>query len=309
MMRALISTPKGPAPVELRDGLPDPVAAANQAVIGVRAAGINRGELRLIATRDQWGPGQDVAGEVLRPAADGTGPAVGTRVVALVDMGGWAERVAAPVDQLGVLPDGVSFAAAAALPVAALTALRGLRAGGPLLGRRVLVTGAAGGVGRFAVELAARGGAAVVTAVVRDVATRGAGLHALGATEVVTAVADAKAGPFDIALESVGGATLTQTVNALAADGIALVFGNSSNEPSSITFAELRGLPRRRVQGFGVYTSGPGLGDDLRYLVALVARGELHPDVGTPWSWRDAASALAALRDRTVNGKAILTID
>lgn len=308
-MRALISTPRGPQPVELRDGLPEPGPAFGEAVIAVRAAGVNRGELRLVAARDQWGPGQDVAGEIVRAAADGSGPPVGARVVALVDMGGWAELVAAPVDQIGVLPDAVSFAAAASLPVAALTALRGLRAGGPLIGRRVLITGAAGGVGRFAVELAARGGAAAVTAVVRDVATRGAGLRELGATEVVTAVTEAQAGPFDIALESVGGKMLTDTVNALAADGIALVFGNSSNEPSTITFAELRGLPRRRVQGFGVYTSGPGLGDDLRYLVALVARGQLHPETGTPWSWRDAPAALAALRDRKVNGKAILLID
>jgi NADPH:quinone reductase-like Zn-dependent oxidoreductase len=307
-MRALISTPKASAPVELRDGLAEPTPAPDEAVIAVRAAGINRGELRLLATRDQWGPGQDVAGEVVRAAADGSGPPVGARVVALVDMGGWAERVA-PVDRIGVLPDGVSFAAAASLPVAALTALRALRAGGPLIGRRVLVTGAAGGVGRFAVELAARGGAAAVAAVVRDVATRGAGLRELGATEVVTAVSAATSGPFDIALESVGGATLTETVNALAADGIALVFGNSSNEPSTITFAELRGLPRRRVQGFGVYTSGPGLGEDLRFLVALVGRGELHPETGTPWAWRDAPAALAALRDRTVNGKAILLLD
>jgi len=308
-MRALISTPNGSAPIELRDGLPEPKPAPNEAVLAVRAAGINRGELRLIVARDQWGPGQDVAGEVVAAAADGSGPPAGTRVVALVDMGGWAERVAAPVDQLGVLPEGVSFAAAAALPVAALTALRGLRAGGPLIGRRVLVTGAAGGVGRFAVELAARGGAAVVTAVVRDVAARGAGLRELGATEVVTAVRDAKGGPFDVALESVGGATLTETVNALAADGIALVFGNSSNEPSMITFAELRGLPRRRVQGFGVYTSGPGLGEDLRYLVALVADGKLHPTVERTWSWREAAAAFTALRDRKVNGKAILLMD
>jgi NADPH:quinone reductase-like Zn-dependent oxidoreductase len=63
------------------------------------------------------------------------------------------------------------------------------------------------------------------------------------------------------------------------------------------------------VQGFGVYTSGPGLGDDLGFLVQLVGRGELHPNVGTPWSWRETPAALAALRDRKVNGKAILTID
>src|SRR5579863_6670224 len=104
-MRALIATPKGPVPVELRDGLPDPVAAAHEAIVAVRAAGINRGELRLIATRDHWGPGQDVAGEVVRPAADGSGPPAGARVVALADQAGWAERAAAPTERMAVLPD------------------------------------------------------------------------------------------------------------------------------------------------------------------------------------------------------------
>ena len=284
-MRALISTPREAVPVALRDGLPEPVPAPNQAVVAVRAAGINRGELRLLATRDGWGPGQDVAGEIAVAAADGSGPPAGTRVVALAEMGGWAERVAAATDQIAVLPDAVSFADAASLPVAGLTALRGLQAAGPILGRRILITGAAGGVGRFAVELAARGGAAAVTAVVREFAGRGAGLAAIGATQVVTSVAE------------------------LAADGVAVVFGNSSNEPSALGFADLRGNPRRRIQGFGVYTSGPGLGADLAFLVDLVASGRLHPNVGTPWSWREAPAALAALRDRGVNGKAILSID
>lgn len=295
-------------PVALRDGLPEPVPAAHEVLLAVRSVGINRGELRLLAARDGWGPGQDVAGEVVRAAADGSGPPAGARVVALVDMGGWAERVAARVDRVAVLPDHVGFAEAASLPVAGLTALRGLRAGGPVLGRRVLVTGAAGGVGRFVVELAARGGAAAVVALVRDLADRGAGLEQIGATEVVIAIPDAS-GEFDIALESVGGAVLTQAVNALAADGVAVVFGNSSNEPSAIGFAELRGNPRRRVQGFGVYTSGEGLGEDLAFLVQLVAHDRLHPNVGTPWSWRETPAALAALRDRKVNGKAILAID
>lgn len=307
-MRALISTPREALPVALRDGLPEPVPAPNEAVVAVRAAGINRGELRLLAGRDGWGPGQDVAGEIAVAAADGSGPPAGTRVVALAEMGGWAERVAAATDQIAALPDPVSFAEAASLPVAGLTALRGLQAAGPILGRRILITGAAGGVGRFAVELAARGGAAAVAAVVRDLAARGAGLTAIGATQVVTAAGDAE-GFYDLVLESVGGATLTAAVNKLAADGVAIVFGNSSNEPSALGFADLRGNPRRRIQGFGVYTSGPGLGADLAFLVGLVAAGQLHPQVGTPWNWREAPAALAALRDRGVNGKAILSID
>lgn len=79
--------------------------------------------------------------------------------------------------ELAVLPDAVDTGTAAALPVAGVTALRALRGLGPLLGRRVLITGASGGVGRFAVQLAARAGAHVIAAV--GSAARGAGLSAL----------------------------------------------------------------------------------------------------------------------------------
>jgi NADPH2:quinone reductase len=308
-MRALISTPQGPAPVALRDDVPEPVPAPNEAVVRVRAAGINRGELRLLAVRDGWRPGQDISGEVVQAAADGSGPPVGARVVAMADQFGWAERAVAPTERIAVLPSNVSFEQAAGLPAAGLTALRALRAGGSLLGRRVLITGAAGGVGRFAVELAALGGAAGVTAVVRDVAGRGAGLRELGATEVVTEIGQAQGGPFDVALEAVGGDSLRAVVNALAAGGVAVVFGSSSDEPTTLTWADLRGRRPRRIESFGLYDSGGGLDVDLANLVALVGAGRLHPSIGTPWSWRDAPAALAALRDRRVNGKAILTID
>lgn len=308
-MRSLVATPRAGAPVALRDDAPEPQPAANEAVIAVRAVGVNRGELRLIADRDGWGPGQDVAGEVIRAAADGSGPARGTRVVALVDQGGWAERVAAPVDRLAALPAGVSFSQAASLPVAGLTALRALRVGGSILGRHVLVTGAGGGVGRFAVELAAEGGAAGVTAVVRDTGPRAAGLRDIGATEIVTAIAEATGGPFDLILESVGGASLTQAVRAVAADGTVAVFGNSSGEPSALAFGDFRGHPRSKVIAFGVYTSGDGFGADLAFLAELVAAGRLHPTIGIEVGWHDAVRAFAALRERQVNGKAVMRIE
>src|SRR5260370_13217270 len=161
-MRALVATGSSAAPLELRS-VEEPMADAAQAIVDVRAISINRGELRLLAMRPEgWRPGQDIAGVVAQSAADGSGPPVGTRVVAMVDQAGWAERVAVPSSRMGVLPDAVSFAQAASLPVAGLTALRALRLGGFLLGRNVLVTGATGGVGHFAVQLAARAGAHVV---------------------------------------------------------------------------------------------------------------------------------------------------
>src|SRR5256886_17611566 len=101
-----------------------------------------------------WRPGWDLAGELERAAADGSGPRVGARVVGLLPEGAWAERVAAPTHALAALPDKVTFAQAATLPVARLTALYALSKRGPLLGRRVLATGATGGVGAFSLRRA-----------------------------------------------------------------------------------------------------------------------------------------------------------
>ena len=148
-MLALVNTPTGNAPVELRQ-VPEPAPGLHEALVAVQAFSLNRGELRSFRNNEEgWIPGQDISGIVLLQAADGSGPPAGTRIVALMDEFGWAERAAVPTQRIAVLPDPVSFAAAAALPVAGLTALRTLRHGAPLLGKRVLITGAAGGVGHL----------------------------------------------------------------------------------------------------------------------------------------------------------------
>ena len=103
----------------------EPQPLANEALVSVHATSLNRGELRLLTIRPNgWIPGQDIVGIVERAAADGSGPAVGARIVALVDEAGWAERVAVSTDRLAVLPDDVSFVSASTLPVAGTTALR-----------------------------------------------------------------------------------------------------------------------------------------------------------------------------------------
>src|SRR5205814_8397579 len=133
-----------------------------------------------------WRPGQDIGGVVLQPAADGSGPEAGTRVVALANNGGWAQRAAVPAPRMAALPDNVRFEEAAALPVAGLTALRALRHGAPLLGKRVLITGAAGGVGHMAVQIAARSGARVSAIVGRP--ERAHVVDGLGAAEIGTRI-------------------------------------------------------------------------------------------------------------------------
>ncbi|MGI8861045.1 MAG: alcohol dehydrogenase catalytic domain-containing protein, partial [Rubrobacteraceae bacterium] len=159
-MRALTHVPTAPhglAPADVAEPAPGPA----QALVEVHASSINFGELTFMAERRPAGhvPGNDAAGVVLTAAADGSGPPAGTRVVGFAGVGAWAERVAIDTDQLAILPDDVDAGEAATLPAAATTALRALRGLGPVLGRRVLVTGASGGVGRFAVQLAAQAGA------------------------------------------------------------------------------------------------------------------------------------------------------
>lgn len=307
-MKALVNRGSGEPAVEIQD-VPEPDPAPNEAVVGVEAVAINRGELRLLAARDAgWRPGQDVAGVVLQQAADGSGPPSGARVVAWPGQQGWAEQVAVPTSHLAVLDPRVSFSKGATLPIAGITALRLLRLGGKLDGQRVLVTGAAGGVGRFAVELAAGSGAVVTGVVAND--GRGAGLEGLGAERVVHDPGEAD-GPFDLILESVGGHSLESAIGLVAPGGTIAVFGNSSNSPSTISFADFRGHAGARIEAFFVYESGesPGFGEDLQMLADLVAAGELHPQVGMEASWNEANSVLRALADRRVNGKAVLLVD
>ena len=307
-MRALINKGEGVIGVDLVE-VPEPEPDPSEAVVEVGAMAVNRGELRLLAARHHgWRPGQDVAGIVVRAADDGSGPDQGTRVVAWPEQAGWAQRVAVPTTHLATLAPRVPLQEAATLPVAGVTALRLLRVGGDLLGRRVLITGAAGGVGRFAVELAARAGAHV-TGVTSD-AGRGAGLEELGAHDVVYDIDDAE-GPFDLVLESVGGKSLEAAVRLVAARGDIVTFGNSSDTPASISFGDFRGRAGARITAFFVYESGepPPFGDDLQGLADMIADGTLHPHVGLEASWTEADTVFEALAQRRVNGKAVLVVD
>ena len=307
-MRALINKGEGGMAVEFAE-VPEPEPERSEAVVEVGAMSVNRGELRLLAARPRgWRPGQDVAGVVSAAAEDGSGPSEGSRVVAWPGQAGWAQRVAVPTSHLATLATNVSLQEAATLPVAGVTALRVLRVGGELNGRRVLVTGAAGGVGRFAVELAARAGARVV-GVTRDT-DRATGLAQLGADHVVHDIDDAE-GPFDLILETAGGRSLETAVRLVAARGDIVVFGNSSDSPASISFGDFRGRAGARITAFFVYESGepPRFGDDLQLLADMIAEDALHPCIGLRASWTGANTVFEALAQRRVNGKAVLLVD
>jgi NADPH:quinone reductase len=305
-MLAVVNTPGGPAPVAIRE-VAEPSPKPGEAIVAVRAFSLNRGEMRLFQVRHAgWRPGQDIAGVVISEAEDGSGPPAGTRVVCLTDWEGWAERAAVPSHRMAVLPDNVSFADAAALPVAGLTALRTLRHGTPVLGKRVLITGAAGGVGNLAVQIAAHAGAHVTA--VAGSAERAKVLDGLGAAEVVTKIEDAE-GRFELILESAGGASLKAAIDRIEAKGVVVMYGNSSGEATPLDFRMFGEHQNARLQGFHYFTCEPEerFGPDLALLVSLIADGSLKPRI-VEHNWHELPDVGARLLSRGVPGKAVFRI-
>jgi len=303
-MRAIVATAEGPSWTERRE-VPPPAPAANEALIAVRAFAVNRGELTLVRRRDGWQPGQDVAGEVIQPAADGTGPQAGERVAGLAEWHGWAEQTVVPSHRLATIPADVDFERAAALPMAGTTAANLVRGGGPLLGARVLITGASGGVGHLAVQLAALGGAHVC-AVAR--AERADALRRFGAHEVVADPSETE-GPFELVLESAGGASLDAALARVAPGGTVLLFGNSSREPSTIDFTAFFGHEEATVRSYFSARHEADAGRLLAMLLDLLAGGRLEVEIGFRASWDRLNEAMDGLSERRFAGKAVLTVD
>jgi NADPH:quinone reductase len=308
-MRALLARPSAPHGLELGEiGSPRP--GSDEALVAVRAVSLNRGEARHLPRREEGTvPGWDVAGVIEQAAADGSGPAEGERVVGLASEGAWAEQAAVPTARLAALPNEVSFEDAATLPVAGMTAVRALEVAGPLMGRRVLVTGASGGVGRFAIQLARDGGAHVTG--VSSSPERAGGLADLGADEVISELT-AEGEPFDVILESVGGASLAAALARVAPWGTIVAFGNSSSEETTFDVSPFYALPGARLIGLRVFDEVDRQASgvrDLRLLAERVAAGRLDTQISVTRSWREAGPTLEDLIERRVRGKAVLTID
>jgi NADPH:quinone reductase-like Zn-dependent oxidoreductase len=232
----------------------DPVPGDTELLVAVRAAGINGADIMQRAGRypapagwPQDIPGMEVAGEVVEVGGQVTLFAPGDRVMAVV--GGGAQATLARVDESHALavPDAVSWPEAGGFPEVFSTAYDALfTQAGLQMGERVLVSGAAGGVGTAGVQLAAATGA-TVTATVRDAARRD-GVAALGASAVVEPGREGDHGPYDVVLELVGAPSLTGVLPHLATGARVVVIGVGGGAQMELSLYSLMAA-RARIGG------------------------------------------------------------
>jgi NADPH:quinone reductase len=287
-------------------------AAPGELTIRVTAISLNRGETKRALTITETGacPGWDFAGTVEGTGGAPGAPEVGTRVVGVLPIGAWAERVHATLNSIAVIPEGVTDAQAASLPVAGLTALHALRKGGLLLGRKVLVDGASGGVGQFAIQLAAASGAQVYSHVRRPEQRSLVEASSTGGVVVGEALEAARpSGPFDLIIDSVGGSALSAAMTTLRRNGVCVTVGASEGEQVSFdstaffraSGTSLIGL----VLGDEIAAKEPAA-DGLALLLRLVKQGVLKPTIGIEAPWTEVATIARQLIDRGFAGKAVL---
>lgn len=301
-MKAYVATGASEPRFELRDA-PAPQAGTGQVVVTVEAISLNPGEITWPWPEGAL-PGWDLAGVVAEAASDGSGPAVGERVVAVLEQGGWAEQVAVPVGQVAVIPDGVSAERAVTLGVAGVTALRILRQSAVSAGTRVLVTGASGGVGRFAVQLAHSFGATVTALLNRD--DQVDQMRELGADLVVVG-AEQLEGPYDVVVDGVGGPALEAALGRTARGGRVVTYGLAGGRPASVAFFTF--APGATLQPYFIWEDErDSLGADLAELAALVAAGQLDARVAHVRAWEDLDDAAADLVSGRLRGKTVVRL-
>ncbi|HYN22143.1 MAG TPA: zinc-binding dehydrogenase [Thermoanaerobaculia bacterium] len=324
-MRAVLPSadPRQPSPLPLVGDLPDPVPGPGEVLVAIEAAGLNHADpLQLRGLYppppgEPEVPGLECAGRVLGETSGLWRP--GARVMALLGGGGHATRVAVPTGQLMPLPDHLSFTEGAAIPEAALTAWTNLVAEGKLEpGESVLITGATGGMGSFAVQLARELGARVIAAA-RD-ADRLEQLRGYGVQEICRSgphlpqqVLEATNGRgVDLVIDFVGGPELAGHLASLREGGRLVLVGLLAGAKAEL---DLRLLLRRRLRIVGSVLrprsrkEKAGLVSDfIEFALPRLEDGRLRPTVDRVIPFEKAAEAYRALERGGVFGKIVLVM-
>jgi NADPH:quinone reductase-like Zn-dependent oxidoreductase len=322
-MKAIVQDRYGPIEVLGLDEIDPPAVGDRDVLIRVHAAGVDPGVWHLMTglpylarvmgfglrrPKDRV-RGRDVAGTVEAVGAGVTRFAIGDEVLGTCE-GSFAELAVTAEDRLVAKPGRLTFEQAAALPISGITALEAVQDKGRVeAGQRVLVIGAGGGVGSYAVQIAKAAGAEVTALCGPDKAEL---VRAIGADEVLdrtrTDVGDHPRA-FDLVIDTAGNRTIGALRRALTARGTLVVVGGEGGGPI------LQGFDR----GFRGALLSPFVGqrlvalvaserlEALERVVALVETGAVTPVVGRTYALADAADAIAHLHDGHVAGKLVVT--
>jgi NADPH:quinone reductase-like Zn-dependent oxidoreductase len=314
-MKAFVYERYGP-PETLRMAEVDkPVPKADQVLVEVLAASVNAADWHVLrgkplfsrATLGLLRPKHQILGGDVAGRVEAVGDGVirfkpGDEVYAnLLDhgYGGFAEYVAVPVSVMSLKPAQLSFEEAAAVPMAATTALQGLRHHGELRpGQRVLINGATGGVGSFAVQIAKASGAEVtgVTSTPNLDLVR-----SLGADHVLDYTATdftRGGGRYDLILDTVGNRSVPDLKRVLAPGGRAAVTGFTS--VAGLLGVSLRGGKRIAQVQAHVTTR------DLELLSELIEAGRLRPRIDRRYRFADIPAAIAYLEQGRARAKVVV---
>lgn len=321
-MRAIVTRRYGTADVVAIEDVPVPEPGDGEVLIKVEASSLNALDwhfltgtpyfLRVIAglrRPKRVTPGADVAGTVVAVGAGVTGFEPGDAVFGECEGGGCAPYLAVGADHVVSKPAAVSFEAAGATPVAGLTALQGLRTHAAVQpGDRVLVNGAAGGVGTFAVQIAAALGAEV-TAVCSTGNVEM--VRSLGAEEVIDYTADdfVPGGPrFHVMIDNVGNRSASECLQVLRSDGryVAISGPKENRWLGPVPHIARTALAFRRADpSFHQFTASPNH-DDLTFLGELLANGKVVPQIQRVIGLDDVAEGLAEIGSGHAKAKIVV---
>lgn len=311
----------GPEVLNVID-LEKPQPTGRKVLIEVHAVGVNYADTArregqyVVPTPLPFIPGAEVSGVVVATGKEASIP-VGTRVVTLIESGGYSEYVAADERGLIPLPEGLDFKLAAALPLQGLSAYHILKTMGRLeKGESVLVHAAAGGVGTLAVQLAKLFGAGKVIATASSDEKLQLAKE-MGADVLVNytkegwenEVVEAAGGKgVDVALEMAGGEIFNKTLKCLAAFGRLVIYGVASGEQSRLYPSSLMAR-NQSVIGFflpQIMRKPELLQPSMKELMTYVAEGKLKLTIGEVHPLEDAAKVHTLLQSRKTKGKLIL---
>jgi NADPH:quinone reductase-like Zn-dependent oxidoreductase len=323
-MRAIVQDRYGEVDELRLEQTARPEIAADEVLIRVHAAGMDRGTWHTMTGRPYlmritgFGfrgpknrvPGLDVAGTVVEVGSSVTRFAVGDEVFG-ISRGSFAEYAAAREDKLAAKPQNLTFEQAAVVPVSGITALQALRDAGRLQsGQRVLIIGASGGVGSYAVQIAKAFGAHVTGVASTSKLDL---LRSLGADNVIDySREDFAEGPvrYDLVIDIAGNSTLTRLRRALAPHGTLVIVGGENG--GSVTGGIGRQLRAIAISPFLpqrlTMHATKERASDLKPLTDLIETGQVTPSLERTYSLEQVTAAMRQLQAGTVRGKLAVTL-